>query len=167
MRLVGLSVIAFGLVVAACSGQYQQPVDMVQQQHAHATCAQDSCRPPPVAALSPAVRTTRSGSDSFPLIDVEQVCQGIAAQGGVTFHDPGTAKAKKDCLDSEQVVRNELEEKWGSFDTSDRAHCVTETKMGGESSYTELVTCLEMARDVRTLHEEADAARHAQTIGQR
>ena len=167
MRFWGLSVIASGLVVAACSGGYPHPVAMVQQQHTHATCAHDPCGPPPVAAVSPASRTLTSESDTLPVIDVEQVCQGIAAQGGVTFHDLATAKAKRDCLDSEQAVRNELEEKWGSFDTSDRAHCVTETKMGGESSYTELVTCLEMARDVRTLHEEADAARHAQTIGQR
>ena len=28
--------------------------------------------------------------------------------------------------------------------------------MGGESSYTDLLTCLEMARDVRKLHSEAD-----------
>jgi hypothetical protein len=27
--------------------------------------------------------------------------------------------------------------------------------MGGDSSYTELLTCLEMARDVRTLHTES------------
>jgi len=27
--------------------------------------------------------------------------------------------------------------------------------MGGDSSYTELLTCLEMARDVRQLHDEA------------
>jgi hypothetical protein len=27
--------------------------------------------------------------------------------------------------------------------------------MGGDSSYTELLTCLEMARDVRALHDEA------------
>src|SRR5262249_19179645 len=29
-------------------------------------------------------------------------------------------------------------------------------KTGGESSYTELITCMEMARDVRKLHSEAD-----------
>jgi hypothetical protein len=28
--------------------------------------------------------------------------------------------------------------------------------MGGDSSYTELLTCLEMARDVRNLRTEAD-----------
>jgi hypothetical protein len=30
--------------------------------------------------------------------------------------------------------------------------------MGGESSYTELLTCLEMARDVRAMREQQGAA---------
>lgn len=171
MRFLGLSVTALGLVVAACSSQYPPPAAIVQQQHAHATCAYDPCIPPRSATQSPAVWTapqvTMSTPDSTPVLDVEQVCRGIAAQGGVTFHDPEIAKAKKDCLDSEQVVRDELVKKWGGFDGSDRAHCVTETKMGGELSYTELVTCLEMAADVRKLHEEADGARPVLTIGQR
>jgi hypothetical protein len=38
--------------------------------------------------------------------------------------------------------------------------------MGGESSYTELITCLEMARDVRKLHEEAKATHSAEMIRQ-
>jgi hypothetical protein len=36
--------------------------------------------------------------------------------------------------------------------------------MGGQSSYTELITCLEMARDVRKLHQEAAAYRSAHNI---
>jgi hypothetical protein len=31
------------------------------------------------------------------------------------------------------------------------------TTMGGESSYTELLTCLEMARDVRELHKQPNS----------
>ena len=30
--------------------------------------------------------------------------------------------------------------------------------MGGESSYTELLTCLEMARDVRAMHSGEDGS---------
>jgi hypothetical protein len=30
-------------------------------------------------------------------------------------------------------------------------------KTGGESSYTELLTCMEMARDVRKLHSDANS----------
>jgi hypothetical protein len=107
-------------------------------------------------------------------MDVEQVCRGIAEQGGATFHDrdlaralrdPETVQTQKDCLDSEEHVRDQLAKAWGSFDSSDRRHCTNESKMGGESSYTELITCLEMARDVRKLHDEAKASHSAEMIG--
>ena len=51
---------------------------------------------------------TMSVSDGVPVINVEQVCQGIAEQGGVTFHDPGTARAKKECVESEHEVSEKL-----------------------------------------------------------
>jgi hypothetical protein len=89
--------------------------------------------------------------DSVPTLNVEQVCTGIAQQGGVTFHDSATAQEKKDCLDSEQAIRDELAKQWSSFNGDDKVHCTNESRMGGESSYTELLTCLEMARDVRTM----------------
>jgi hypothetical protein len=113
-----------------------------------------------------------SDLNSVPVINVEQVCQGIANQD-VTFQDHGQGWVKKDCLDSEQGVRDKLTKVWESFPAADRKHCVTETRMGGESSYTELLTCLEMARDVRKIHEEAkiheepDAVRHPAIAGQR
>jgi len=95
-----------------------------------------------------------AAADSVPELNVEQVCQGIAQQGGVTFHDPAIAKEKQNCVDSEQVVRNELVKQWSSFNPADKISCVNESKMGGESSYTELLTCLEMARDVRAMRSE-------------
>lgn len=93
--------------------------------------------------------------DSVPTLNVEQVCQGIAQQGGVTFHDPQIAQEKKDCLDSEQAIRDELVKQWGNFNSSDKIACTNESRMGGDSSYTELLTCLEMARDVRTLRTQS------------
>jgi hypothetical protein len=97
-------------------------------------------------------------ADNVPQLDVEQVCDGIAKQGGVTFHDPQIAQEKKNCLDSEQAVRNELVKQWSKFDSADKVSCVNESKMGGESSYTELLTCLEMARDVRAMRIEQQGA---------
>jgi len=94
--------------------------------------------------------------DSVPNLNVEQVCEGIAQQGGVTFRDPAIAQEKKNCLDSEQQIREELAKQWSKFPAADKLHCVNESTMGGESSYTELLTCLEMARDVRTMHEEQE-----------
>jgi hypothetical protein len=94
--------------------------------------------------------------DNVPSLNVEQVCEGIAQQGGVSFRDPNIAVEKKNCLDSEHAIRDELAKQWSSFSASDKTACTNEATMGGDSSYTELLTCLEMARDVRTLRSESD-----------
>jgi hypothetical protein len=93
-------------------------------------------------------------ADGVPKLNVEQVCEGIAQQGGVTFHDPAIAQEKKNCLDSEAAIRDQLAKQWAGFNAADRTHCVNESVMGGDSSYTELLTCLEMARDVRAMRVE-------------
>jgi hypothetical protein len=93
-------------------------------------------------------------ADSVPFLDVEQVCQGIAQQGGVTFHDSAVADEKKNCLDSEHSTRDEIAKQWSTFSPADKTACTNEARMGGDSSYTELLTCLEMARDVRAMHAE-------------
>src|SRR5215469_9437963 len=159
MRVGGFLTSALGFLVAACANPYLKDV-AVQPQRTHARCARltyDLCRPSRVAALSPAARTARSSdapgprttlvSDSVPDMNVEQLCQGIADQNDNTFGDP--TREKQVCLDMEQDSRTRLVKVWGSFDTADRNHCVAEATMGGESSYAELLTCLEMARDVR------------------
>jgi len=92
--------------------------------------------------------------DGVPHLNVEQVCKGIAQQGGVTFRDPAIDQEKKNCLDSEQSIRDQLVKQWSTFSADDRTHCVNESAMGGDSSYTELLTCLEMARDVRAMRKE-------------
>ncbi len=94
--------------------------------------------------------------DGVPSLNVEQVCEGIAQQGGVSFRDPNISVEKKNCVDSEHATRDELAKQWSSFSAADKTACTNEATMGGDSSYTELLTCLEMARDVRTLHSEAD-----------
>ncbi len=174
MRLGVLSATALALMVAGCGGPYPAPVSYVRPQYAHV-------RPTYVGAVSPRLRVARvsapgtalnsqpitSGSDGVPVINVEPVCQGIAEQGGVTFSDPRTAHAKKECVESEHQVRDQLAKTWGSFHAADQSHCAREARMGGESSYTELITCLELARAVRKIHEEAEATRHPQTVGQR
>jgi hypothetical protein len=113
---------------------------------------------PAVLALS--AHLAIPAADSVPTLNVEQVCQGIAQQGGVTFHDPQIAQEKKDCLDSEQAIRDELVKQWGNFNASDKVACTNESRMGGDSSYTELLTCLEMARDVRALRAESQDAQN-------
>jgi len=72
-------------------------------------------------------------------------------------------RRKRNCIESELAVRGELVKQWSSFSADDRTHCINETTMGGESSYTELLTCLEMARDVRAMRAEAARSRAGAT----
>jgi hypothetical protein len=90
-------------------------------------------------------------SDAVPDLKVEQVCRGIAQQGSDPSEKGGPDLKIDQCVKSELLVRDELTKQWSTFDSADKGHCVRETTMGGQSSYTELITCLEMARDVRKL----------------
>jgi hypothetical protein len=93
-------------------------------------------------------------ADSVPTLNVEQVCQGIAEQGGTTFHDSAVGDEKKNCVDSEKAVRDQLVKEWSTFAAADKTACANESRTGGEASYTELLTCLEMARDVRAMNSD-------------
>jgi len=116
---------------------------------------------PKALALGVQLMMPVAATDGVPQLNVEQVCEGIAQQGGVTFHDPAIATERKNCLESEQAIRDELVKQWPNFNAADRVHCVNESIMGGDSSYTELLTCLEMARDVRTMREQQGAPMEA------
>jgi hypothetical protein len=96
-------------------------------------------------------------ADSVPTFNVDPVCRGIAIQGGTSYRDITVAKAKQDCIESERETREQVVKQWSTFSAADRRHCIDEATMGGDSSYTELLTCLEMARDVRKLGSEAEA----------
>src|SRR5262252_2903039 len=94
-------------------------------------------------------------SDDIPTLDVNPVCHGIAMQGEL---EAGLQRTSfQQCVQSEQATRKQLKKEWSTFTTADKSHCVDLAKTGGESSYTELITCMEMARDVRELHKQADS----------
>ena len=105
-----------------------------------------------VAILTIAPSTVWSASDGIPTLDVRPVCRGIAGQSA----DPGVGQRNQtetfqQCMESEQAVREQLKQEWSAFSAADKRHCVTLATTGGELSNTELLTCLEMARDVRVL----------------
>jgi hypothetical protein len=88
---------------------------------------------PKALALSVQLIMPVAAGDLVPQLNVEPVCKGIAEQGGVTFRDPGVAQEKKNCIESEQAIREQVIKQWSSFLPADRTHCVNETTMGGLS----------------------------------
>ncbi len=78
-------------------------------------------------------------ADSVPKFDIARECQ---AEGG--------PKAVLDrCIADEAAARDQLQPQWIQFAPQDKAVCMRETSTDGSPSYVELLTCLEMARDVR------------------
>jgi hypothetical protein len=104
-----------------------------------------------VTHVHPAIYDT-ARSDEIPTLDVNPVCHGIAMQGEL---EAGLQRTNfEQCVQSEQATGDEIKKEWSTFTISDKTDCVALAKTGGESSYTELITCMEMARDVRKLHED-------------
>jgi hypothetical protein len=103
--------------------------------------------------------TLSARSQDIPTLDVKPVCRGIASQSA----DPGVGQGSQDqtyrqCIETEQATREQIEKEWPTFSAADKRHCVVLATTGGESSNTELLTCLEMARDVRILRSAAAAS---------
>jgi hypothetical protein len=73
---------------------------------------------------------TLVATDRVPQLDVEPVCKGIAEQGGVTFRDPAVPQEKKNCIESELAVREQLVKQWSSFSADDRTHCINRNDDG-------------------------------------
>jgi hypothetical protein len=79
-------------------------------------------------------------------------CRGISKQAS----DPGERGdadlAFSQCVKGEQAMRQKLMGEWSTFAPADKATCVG-SERGGLPSYTDLVTCLEMARDARQMNK--------------
>ena len=75
-------------------------------------------------------------ADRLPAFDIARNCRTEIA-GGIT-----TIEA---CTKDETDAKNELEKRWSQFGASEKGFCVGESSAGGEQSYVELLTCLEMS----------------------
>src|SRR5262245_23234112 len=84
-------------------------------------------------------------AERAPSFDVEPSCR--AASSG----ELGLLQDKQACLRTEDDARVQIQRDWNSFNAGDRTSCVALSTTGGQPTYTELLTCLEMYRDVRKL----------------
>lgn len=103
-----------------------------------------------MVTIVPSIVLARSAE--IPTLDLRPVCSGIAKQSAhQNAGKKGQAETFRRCMESEKGVREQLKNVWLAFSPADKEHCIALAKSGGLPSYTELITCLEMVRDVRTL----------------
>jgi hypothetical protein len=62
------------------------------------------------------------------------------------------------CMDNERNARDQLAKEWKQFGPADKAQCLRLSTLGGEPSYTDLLTCLELRRGARALREKEGKA---------
>ncbi len=81
-------------------------------------------------------------ADAFPAFDARASCRG----GDVAAMIPG--RNLDSCVRSEEAARDQLKQIWSEFAATAKTKCLGAVKIGGLPSYVELITCLEMDRDV-------------------
>src|SRR5262245_26402000 len=98
-----------------------------------------------VAAVSLGVQADVANADEVPTYDIRKSCK-------VDTQAYSTAQTMTGCLTDEQNARTTLVSQWTQFAPESRSRC---TQMvsdpAGPQSYVELLTCLQMAKDVKGL----------------
>jgi hypothetical protein len=89
--------------------------------------------------------------DGVPVLDLNPICRGIAQGAAGAGERGGPDLSFVRCMRSEQAVRRRLLNAWSQYSSSDRQHCVLETRMGGLPSYTNLLGCLKSAREAHKM----------------
>jgi hypothetical protein len=77
-------------------------------------------------------------SDRVPTFDIVRECR----------YEGGSAANVERCSQDETTALAQLRTEWAQFAGTDQKTCMVTTTTGGFASYVELLTCLEMARDV-------------------
>jgi len=100
---------------------------------------------------------TMTVADQVPQLDVGPSCRS-AANG-----DIGIKQDMQVCLDDENSARDQVVKEWSQFSPADRSSCLRLTTTGGNPTYTEYLTCLEMDRDAKKLPKDTTVG---ETVGQ-
>jgi hypothetical protein len=101
---------------------------------------------PSLAAIAVALSASVAVAQEVPTLDVVPLCRA-------------QAKASQDladaCLADEKKARDELVRRWAQFASADKARCTGMAKsIAGAQSYVELLTCLQIALDVKGLPKQ-------------
>ena len=98
-----------------------------------------------IAAISFGVQMHSAAADDVPTYNVRKSCKADvqAYQGGA---NPAA------CMQDEQSARTTLVAQWTQFAPESRTRCMQMVgDPAGPQSYVELLTCLQMAKDVKSL----------------
>ena len=94
-------------------------------------------------ALLPVVLLTASHlvlASDVPTLNIAPSCQAVIAASVGHNRDNGA------CLRDERQAHGRLQQQWRQFSGADRAQCLKLSRLGGDPSYVELLSCLQLAK---------------------
>ena len=98
--------------------------------------------------VSVCVQPLAAVADEVPTLDVRKSCRA-----DVQAYPGGGSAA--DCLADEQKAREVLVSQWTQFEPKSRTSCVQMVNdIAGTQSYVELLSCLQNAKDAKTLPKD-------------
>src|ERR1700732_1216601 len=101
------------------------------------------------AALATTLLTASiAASDGPPKLKLGQSCEA-AARGAIT-----AGRDKEACMADERTAQDQVTKTWSKYATADKTDCVGMNTTGGPPSYVELLTCLEIMRDAKTIRKD-------------
>lgn len=106
--------------------------------------------PGPIPLLALGASLVLAVADRVPNFDIKKSCSSVAKLGLSVSQTPDA------CIKDEETAREQLKEKWSSFPASDRDRCISTTEIGGTPSYVEIMTCLQIAQDVKKLKQPVE-----------
>ena len=97
-----------------------------------------------VAAVAALAGPARAADPKVPDLNVAPTCRPLDKSDSMQLDESRCRQIEKD-------ARDQLAREWSKFPAADRSQCIATATMGGTASYVELITCLEMKRDVAEL----------------
>jgi hypothetical protein len=102
-----------------------------------------------IAGISLGVQVPAAIADDVPTFNIRKSCKADVQAYQSNAEGQASSAA---CLKDEEGARTTLVSQWTQFAQENRTRCVRMVGDGAASqSYVELLTCLQMAKDVKTL----------------
>jgi hypothetical protein len=121
------------------------PPDVRKDERLSRAPSQTASATPRSSGASSQRRTGRTSGGGPPTLQVGPSCEA-AGRGGVVL-----GRNKEACLADETDAQNTLKENWSKYPATDKTICSGMTTSGGPASYVELVSCLEILRDAKSI----------------
>jgi hypothetical protein len=104
---------------------------------------------PTAASQRPGVSSPRhtgpTRGSSPPILQVGSSCEA-AGRGAVVL-----GRNKESCLADETASQDSLKQNWSKYSAADKTTCIGMETAGGPASYVELLSCLEVLRDAKSI----------------